>query len=148
MRPCKFCTFPGPISISSISFIWISDSEFAIRCGGPQLTYNQTVYERDTETLGPATYYVTYAKTWAVSNVGYYEGKSNQLSNFRNLPELFQTARQSALSLRYYGLGLQNGNYTVTLYFVETAFPDNITWQSRNRRVFDVYIQVCIILIN
>ncbi|KAL0006438.1 hypothetical protein SO802_013999 [Lithocarpus litseifolius] len=121
-------------------------SEIAIRCGGPQLNYNQTVFERDTGTLGPATYYVSNTKTWAVSNVGYYEGKSNLLSNFTNLPELFQTARQSALSLRYYGLGLQNGNYTVNLYFVETAFPDNKTRQNLWRRVFDVYIQGNLVL--
>ena len=62
--------------------------------------------------------------------------------------ELFHTARLSASSLRYYGLGLQNGNYTVTLQFAETAFVDNKTWKSLGKRVFDIYIQVCIILLN
>ncbi|KAF8010277.1 hypothetical protein BT93_J1030 [Corymbia citriodora subsp. variegata] len=54
---------------------------------------------------------------------------------------LFQTTRTSASSLRYYGLGLQNGNYTVNLGFVETAFPDDSQWSSRGRRLFDIYIQ-------
>uniref|UniRef100_A0A0A9CS15 non-specific serine/threonine protein kinase n=1 Tax=Arundo donax TaxID=35708 RepID=A0A0A9CS15_ARUDO len=47
----------------------------------------------------------------------------------------------SPSSLRYYGLGLENGNYTVVLQFAETAFPDTKTWQSLGRRVFDIYIQ-------
>ncbi|KAK9121961.1 hypothetical protein Syun_019578 [Stephania yunnanensis] len=44
-------------------------------------------------------------------------------------------------SLRYYGLGLENGNYTVNLQFAEADFPDTRTWQSRGRRVFDIYVQ-------
>ncbi|KAK4551999.1 hypothetical protein RGQ29_032215, partial [Quercus rubra] len=128
-------------------------SEFAIKCGGPQLTTStQTLYERDNETLGPATYYVTNSNRWAVSNVGYFLGNTTfvpvetSLSNFTTFTnafgsELYQTARLSASSLRYYGLGLQNGNYTVYLQFAESAFPDNNTWKSLGKRVFDVYIQ-------
>ncbi|XP_062170847.1 probable LRR receptor-like serine/threonine-protein kinase At1g56140 [Alnus glutinosa] len=122
---------------------------FGIKCGGPQITSSDgIVYERDNETLGPATYYVTNTERWAVSNVGYFTGSSNPqytstlLSQFTSIDsELFQTARLSASSLRYYGLGLENGNYTVRLQFVETAFPDTSTWQSLGRRVFDIYIQ-------
>lgn len=135
---------------------WISDYNFGIKCGGPQITSsNGIVYERDNETLGPATYYVTNTNRWAVSNVGYFTGSNNPqytstlLSQFPSIDsELFQTARLSASSLRYYGLGLENGNYTVSLQFVETAFPDTSTWQSLGRRVFDIYIQVWIILFN
>ncbi|GLT70791.1 hypothetical protein SLA2020_428510 [Shorea laevis] len=119
---------------------------FSIKCGGPQITSsNGIVYERDNETLGPATYYVTNTNRWAVSNVGYFTGSNNPqytstlLSQFPSIDsELFQTARLSASSLRYYGLGLENGNYTVRLQFVETAFPDTSTWQSLGRRVFDI----------
>ncbi|XP_062168839.1 probable LRR receptor-like serine/threonine-protein kinase At1g56140 isoform X2 [Alnus glutinosa] len=93
---------------------------FSIKCGGPQITSsNGIVYERDNETLGPATYYVTNTNRWAVSNVGYFTGSNNPqytstlLSQFTSIDsELFQTARLSASSLRYYGLGLENGNYT------------------------------------
>ena len=55
---------------------------------------------------------------------------------------MFQTARLSASSLRYYGLGLENGNYNITLQFAETAIEDTNTWKSHGRRVFDIYIQV------
>ena len=111
------------------------------------------MYERDNETLGPATYYVVDTDRWAVSNVGYFTGTndaqytSSSSSQFVSLDsELFQTARLSASSLRYYGLGLENGNYTVSLQFAEIAFVNTKTWQSLGRRVFDIYIQVCIIL--
>ena len=93
---------------------------------------------------------------WAVSNVGYFSGPNNaqytssSLSQFTNTldPDLFQTARLSASSIRYYGLGLENGNYTVSLQFAEIAFVNSNTWQSLGRHVFDIYIQVCIILQN
>ncbi|XP_075646094.1 putative LRR receptor-like serine/threonine-protein kinase At1g56140 isoform X1 [Castanea sativa] len=129
-------------------------SEFAIKCGGPQITSsNGIVYERDNETLGPATYYVVDTDRWAVSNVGYFTGTNNaqytsfSSSQFTSLDsELFQTARLSASSLRYYGLGLENGNYTVSLQFAEIAFVNTETWQSLGRRVFDIYIQGNLVL--
>ncbi|KAJ8532663.1 hypothetical protein K7X08_012586 [Anisodus acutangulus] len=41
-------------------------SRFAIKCGGPQITStNQILYERDNETLGPATYFMTSTGRWA-----------------------------------------------------------------------------------
>ncbi|KAK7313194.1 hypothetical protein VNO77_37694 [Canavalia gladiata] len=125
--------------------------DFAIKCGGPQVTSAAgTVYEMDNATLSPATYYVTDTNRWAVSNVGLFTGSnspgytssvSNQFTGTVN-PELFQTARLSASSLRYYGLGLENGFYNITLQFAETAILDTpTTWKSLGRRVFDIYIQ-------
>ncbi|XP_022968871.1 probable LRR receptor-like serine/threonine-protein kinase At1g56140 isoform X2 [Cucurbita maxima] len=125
-------------------------SDFGIKCGGPQITSSSGIlFERENETLGPATYFVTQSNRWAVSNTGYFTGTNNPeyigktLSQFPNSldTELFQTQRLSASSLRYYGLGLENGNYTVNLHFAEIAFPDSNTWQSRGRRLFDIYIQ-------
>jgi hypothetical protein len=66
---------------------------------------------------------------------------SQQFQNALN-SELFQTARMSPSSLRYYGIGLENGNYTIELQFGEFAYPDSPTWQSTGRRVFDIYLQV------
>ena len=117
---------------------------------------NGIVYEGDNETLGPATYHVINTDRWAVSNVGYFSGSNNpQYSSYSisqitstSDSELFRTARLSASSLRYYGLGLRNGNYIVILQFVETAIDNANTWKSLGRRVFDIYIQVCIILSN
>ncbi|KAB1216932.1 hypothetical protein CJ030_MR4G016055 [Morella rubra] len=108
------------------------------------------VYEGDNETLGPATYYVSNTNRWAVSTVGYFTGVANpQWQSTSIVPDqlvgnldsqIFRTARISASSLRYYGLGLLNGNYTVTLQFFETAIVAP-SWRNLGRRVFDVYIQ-------
>ncbi|KAI6691658.1 hypothetical protein NL676_028486 [Syzygium grande] len=115
---------------------------FAVKCGGPQITSSSNiVYERDNNTLGPATYFVTDTERWAVSNVGYFTGNNNPtykastLSQFTNTldSELFQTARLSASSVRYYGLGLENGNYNVTLQFAEIQIL-NTGWQSLGRQ--------------
>ncbi|KAF4365650.1 hypothetical protein F8388_007483 [Cannabis sativa] len=129
---------------------FLLDSNFAINCGGEQITSSDgVVYEKDDETLGPATHFVTRSKRWAVSNVGrfawndnlsYTSTSSSQITNTLD-SELFQTARISASSLRYYGLGLQNGNYTVKLHFAETTFENSRTWTSLGRRIFDIFIQ-------
>ncbi|KAL3737437.1 hypothetical protein ACJRO7_026236 [Eucalyptus globulus] len=122
---------------------------FSVKCGGPQITSSSNiVYERDNISLGPATYYVTDSERWAVSNVGYFTGNNNatyrasSLSQFTNTldTELFQTARISASSLRYYGLGLENGPYNVTLQFAEIQIQDT-EWKRLGRRLFDIYIQ-------
>ncbi|KAK4421831.1 putative LRR receptor-like serine/threonine-protein kinase [Sesamum alatum] len=130
-------------------------SSFAINCGGMQiLSSDQIVYERDNESLGPATHYVTPTRRWAVSNVGLPADStspqytSTSLSQFTNTLDssLFQIARISAGSLRYYGLGLENGNYTVRLLFAETIILGTRTWRSIGRRVFDIYVQGNLVL--
>ncbi|KAL3737434.1 hypothetical protein ACJRO7_026233 [Eucalyptus globulus] len=122
---------------------------FSVKCGGPQITSSSNiVYEQDNILLGPATYYVTDSERWAVSNVGYFTGSNNPAysapsqSQFTNTldSELFHTARVSASSLRYYGLGLENGNYNVTLQFAEIQIQDT-EWKRLGRRLFDIYIQ-------
>uniref|UniRef100_A0A0D9XI32 non-specific serine/threonine protein kinase n=1 Tax=Leersia perrieri TaxID=77586 RepID=A0A0D9XI32_9ORYZ len=110
---------------------------------------DNTIYEADPINLGSASYYVTGQTRWGVSSVGNYfqatDGNNIIYSSqhFHNVvnPELFETARMSPSSLRYYGLGLENGNYTVVLQFAEFAFPDAKTWLSLGRRVFDMYVQ-------
>ncbi|XP_015695987.2 probable LRR receptor-like serine/threonine-protein kinase At1g56130 [Oryza brachyantha] len=124
---------------------------FAVDCGSNRSRrgLDNTIYEVDPTNIGAASYYVTKETRWGVSNVGRFNDAPNgsylisspqQFQN-ANDPELFQTARMSPSSLRYYGLGLENGNYTVLLQFAEFAYPDSKTWQSNGRRVFDIYVQ-------
>ena len=131
-----------------------SDYNFGINCGGPEIKASDgIVYEKDDESLGPASYFVTDTKRWGVSNVGYFIGSTNpqytsfSQSQFTNTFDsvLFQTARLSASSIRYYGLGLENGNYTVNLKFAEHVILASTTGKFLGRRLFDIYIQVCII---
>ncbi|KAL6843150.1 hypothetical protein ACP4OV_026863 [Aristida adscensionis] len=123
---------------------------FGVDCGSNRSLRGSgnTMYETD-PTLGAASYYVTDQTRWGVSNVGKFNEAPNgsfiirSSEQFQNAldSELFQTARMSASSLRYYGIGLENGNYTVELQFAEFAYPDTQTWQSIGRRVFDIYVQ-------
>ncbi|KAJ0017022.1 hypothetical protein Pint_11549 [Pistacia integerrima] len=126
-------------------------ANFAIKCGGAEMTAEKVVYETENSSLGAASFNVASKEKWAVSNVGLFSENENptyvgttqaQVIGTR-APELYQTSRLSPGSLRYYGLGLQNGLYNVSLLFAETAIEDPSTqrWQSLGRRVFDIYIQ-------
>ncbi|KAK4588890.1 hypothetical protein RGQ29_019772 [Quercus rubra] len=127
-------------------------ANFSIKCGGPEMPAEGIVYEAEnSSSFGAAWYYVTNIEKWAVSNVGLFAERNNQsyventLSQViaTSTPELYQTSRMSPGSLRYYGLGLDNGPYNVSLFFAETGFDDrnSQTWKSLGRRVFDIYIQ-------
>ncbi|KAJ4754844.1 Leucine-rich repeat transmembrane protein kinase [Rhynchospora pubera] len=127
-------------------------SSFAIRCGGPTslTTQDGTVYQPDNANLSAASYYVTRATRWGVSTVGAFAEAPNSTyiigvtpQDQNKLDSLFQNARMSPSSLRYYGFGLENGNYTVKLQFAEIAYPNPPppVWQTVGRRVFDIYIQ-------
>ena len=128
---------------------------FAIKCGGSEMrSGNGILFENENRTtLGPASFYLVQDK-WGVSNGGIAIDNENpsfiasttiEVNNTR-YPELFRTSRKSPSSLRYYGLGLKNGPYTVSLYFAETVFNQNrSTWQGHARRVFDIYIQVSLL---
>ena len=130
-----------------------TDANFSINCGGQEMPADGIVYEAEKESsFGPAWYYVTDTKKWAVSNVGRFAERNIQryvqITSAQviatSTPELYQTSRMSPGSLRYYGLGLDNGLYKVTLFFAETGFGNRSsqTWKSLGRRVFDIYIQV------
>uniref|UniRef100_A0A0D9X5C2 non-specific serine/threonine protein kinase n=1 Tax=Leersia perrieri TaxID=77586 RepID=A0A0D9X5C2_9ORYZ len=127
------------------------DYSFAVDCGSNRSTRgsDNTLYETDAQNIGAASYYVSDNARWGVSSVGrfneapngsYVIYSSQQFLSAHN-SELFQTARMSPSSLRYYGIGLENGNYTVELHFAEFAYPNSLTWHSIGRRVFDIYVQ-------
>ncbi|KAF3521420.1 hypothetical protein F2Q69_00046588 [Brassica cretica] len=92
---------------------------------------------------GPSTsFYVSDVERWAVSSVGIYNGGSNIVRINNTLDsELFQSARHSSSSLRYYGLGLENGGYTVTLQFAEIVNNGFYSWKGLGTRRFDIYVQ-------
>ncbi|GLU14103.1 hypothetical protein SLE2022_306920 [Rubroshorea leprosula] len=128
----------------------LADANFAINCGGPEVFADGITYEDETSSLGIASFNVIDTEKWAVSNVGsitdgtFEAYRQNSLEPVRNTnsSDLYQTSRISTGSLRYYGLGLENGPYAVNLLFAETALRDrsNHTWESLGRRVFDIYI--------
>ncbi|KAJ0241222.1 Malectin domain-containing protein [Hirschfeldia incana] len=125
-------------------------SDFSINCGGPEIrSVSGALFEKEDEDLGPASFFVSPSQRWAASSVGLFAGSSNNIyiatsqSQFVNTldSELFQSARLSASSLRYYGLGLENGGYTVTIQFAEIQMKGSNTWRGVARRRFDIYVQ-------
>ncbi|CAH1452624.1 unnamed protein product [Lactuca virosa] len=126
-------------------------TSFAIKCGGSGVRSNNIQFDTENSTtLGPASY--DFKEKWAVSNGGVVIDRINNDPSFiqtttirvnnTRYPELFTTSRKSPGSLRYYGLGLQNGPYTITLFFAETVFNlSTSVWKGHPRRLFDIYIQ-------
>lgn len=150
-------TYYSTCWLTCFSFNGCPDFNFFVNCGGRDIRSSSgALYEKDEGALGPATFFVSKTQRWAVSNVGLFTGSnSNQYialsaTQFANTSdsELFQSARLSASSLRYYGLGLENGGYSVTVQFAEIQIQGSNTWKSLGRRIFDIYVQVSTILTN
>ncbi|XP_050217826.1 probable LRR receptor-like serine/threonine-protein kinase At1g56140 [Mercurialis annua] len=130
----------------------IPSTSFSIKCGGKsQISASDVKYDDDVETLGAASLYASSQNMWAVSNTGnfisnpapkYIVQTQSQITGTLE-SELYQTARISPSSLRYYGLGLKNGRYRIELHFAEIAMDDDDSrsWKGLGRRLFDVYIQ-------
>ncbi|KAF9662126.1 hypothetical protein SADUNF_Sadunf18G0020800 [Salix dunnii] len=129
---------------------------FSVKCGGMnQISASGIEYEGDFESIGAASLYTSSENLWAVSNTGnfisnqngqqYLTQTSSQITRTFD-PELYKTARVSPSSLRYYGLGLENGRYSVELHFAEIRMDDSQSWKGLGRRLFDIYIQGEIVL--
>ncbi|XP_014523064.1 probable leucine-rich repeat receptor-like serine/threonine-protein kinase At3g14840 isoform X2 [Vigna radiata var. radiata] len=124
---------------------------FHINCGGGQETSSEgIVYDDDVDSSGAATSKMP-KENWAFSNTGHFLDANNnnaevyiqKSQNTLSMTDsaLYQTARVSPISLTYYGMCLENGEYTVSLHFAEIMFTDDNTYSSLGRRIFDVYIQ-------
>ncbi|KAH9617907.1 hypothetical protein KSS87_015606 [Heliosperma pusillum] len=111
-----------------------------INCGGSNMTFERKEYEADTSYGGPSTFYAS-GEQWAYSSTGSFVNTNDahfyavDTSN-GNVTGIYQTARLSPLSLKYYGLCLLKGSYTVRLHFAEIMY-----FSSLGRRFFDVSIQ-------
>lgn len=114
-----------------------------------------TTYEADQNSKGPSMFFSV--NHWAYSSTGnfmdndddaddYIVQNTSRLTVNASSPSfgLYRTARVSPSSLTYYGLCLGNGNYTVHLHFAEIIFTDDKTLYSLGKRLFDIYLQVCL----
>ncbi|XP_049931679.1 probable LRR receptor-like serine/threonine-protein kinase At1g07650 [Nymphaea colorata] len=127
-------------------------STLFIDCGSPAATPIGAInYEADGQSKGAATLFVSPNNNWAMSSTGVYldndddndeyiEYSNSSLLSMPN-SELYKSARIAATSLKYYGLCLYDGNYTVKLHFAEIMITDEKNFSSLGRRLFDVYIQ-------
>nr|DAD48175.1 TPA_asm: hypothetical protein HUJ06_018112 [Nelumbo nucifera] len=117
-----------------------------INCGGQREEFDGEEYVDDTTNMGPSDFY-QYDERWACSTTGDYLENNNGIyitsNNVLNITgsAIYRTARLAPLSLRYYGLCLHKGSYTVKLHFAEIMYTDDQTFSSIGERIFDVSIQ-------
>ncbi|KAF8035887.1 hypothetical protein BT93_C1798 [Corymbia citriodora subsp. variegata] len=127
-------------------------TSFSINCGGTEQTSAAGVkYDDDSEQLTASSVYMSSNRQWGVGDSGYFifnpNGPQYTVTTESQITgtlesELYKTARVSSSSLRYFGLGLKNGKYSVELHFAEIKMEDDSqSWKGLGRRVFDVYIQ-------
>ncbi|GAB2284351.1 hypothetical protein Dimus_018807 [Dionaea muscipula] len=118
-----------------------------VNCGGGKMSYDGNEYLEDTSPGEPSSFSST-GNQWAFSSTGTFLYNDNApfiASNTFNLnmtgPKYFLTARVSPSSLKYYGLCLREGSYTVKLHFAEIMYSNDQTYSSLGNRIFDIYIQ-------
>ncbi|XP_061992386.1 probable LRR receptor-like serine/threonine-protein kinase At1g07650 [Rosa rugosa] len=101
-------------------------------------------------------FYLSPKGNWARSSVGNtydYASNGNSSKLLKSVscglsPEarLYDNARTSLVSLKYYGFCLRKGKYNVTLHFAEivdevTDIHEDVDFRDTDKRAFDVYIQ-------
>jgi len=131
-------------------FLWADWNSLYINCGGDDFEESDILYEGDADVYGGAARFFSSDKdNWGLSSTGDFMDDNDFLNihyiSTRPSPKitaLNTTARLSPLSLTYYGYCFENGNYTVSLHFLETQFTNDKTYSSLGRRIFDIYIQV------
>ncbi|XP_010246505.1 PREDICTED: probable LRR receptor-like serine/threonine-protein kinase At1g53440 isoform X2 [Nelumbo nucifera] len=118
-----------------------------INCGGPKVVIHGEEYEEDLSPMSSSAFHASNER-WACSTTGDYlysdppnfKVQANTALNVTD-SELYSTARLSPLSLKYYGLCLRKGSYTVKLHFAEIIYTEDRTFSSLGERIFDVLIQ-------
>ncbi|CAH8253894.1 unnamed protein product [Arabidopsis lyrata] len=123
-----------------------------INCGGDKIVITNSSYET---TYQPDNYKFNAATNqrfgnWGISNTGAFTDYLSEEEQFifstslplsGNAPDIYKTARRSALSLAYYAFCLENGPYNVKLHFMGIQFSDQELYSRLGRRIFDVYVQ-------
>ncbi|KAL3849316.1 hypothetical protein ACJIZ3_011198 [Penstemon smallii] len=123
-----------------------------INCGGASVNFDGNEYDENASDQGPAHFESN--DRWAYSSTGIFMGDDGRRFVARNDSpmvstggdEIYQTARLSASSLKFYGLCLRRGSYRVRLHFAEIMFSNDTTFRSVGRRMFDVAIQGEVVL--
>ncbi|XP_033137237.1 probable LRR receptor-like serine/threonine-protein kinase At1g29720 isoform X3 [Brassica rapa] len=142
LLPCA-----GPINCTSYQ------RTLHINCGGQNTVIKNSSHKISYEADDSTVYSTTnqHFKTWGISNTGVFAADEHSENDTYIIlassklpgdsPNLYKTARRSALSLVYYAFCLENGPYNVKLHFMEIQFSDEEPFSRLGRRIFDVYVQ-------
>ena len=123
---------------------FFSGSSLAINYGVPQLIDSSigVLFWGDTKTLDAASFYMNSEENWGISMTGVFLNSSDTTNENGNPltaeqgyvqgttqnTSIYTTTHLSPMSLRYYGLGLENGQYRVELHFEEIQIPSTQSW--------------------
>uniref|UniRef100_M4EU49 non-specific serine/threonine protein kinase n=1 Tax=Brassica campestris TaxID=3711 RepID=M4EU49_BRACM len=142
LLPCA-----GPINCTSYQ------RTLHINCGGQNTVIKNSSHKISYEADDSTVYSTTnqHFKTWGISNTGVFAADEHSENDTYIIlassklpgdsPNLYKTARRSALSLVYYAFCLENGEYNLKLHFMEIQFSDEEPFSRLGRRIFDVYVQ-------
>jgi hypothetical protein len=116
-----------------------------INCGGGETIVNGITYDQDDAT---SRFYTSPKKNWAYSSSGDFLADNANSYDYTkknvtiHIHSLYDRARLSPVSLKYYSFCLREGSYTVTLMFAEIVYTQDTDYTGLRKRAFDVYIQV------
>ncbi|CAI0408430.1 unnamed protein product [Linum tenue] len=118
---------------------------FFINCGGPRERFEDEDYEEDLTSNGRSNFF-SVSERWGYSSTGIFLGKVDADYLARNtfghnVTGVYSTARLAPQSLKYYGLCMIKGSYTVKLHFAEIMYSNDQTFSSLGSRIFDISIQ-------
>lgn len=109
------------------------------------MNFDGVEYEDDLSPMDASEFSYIESK-WACSVTGVFMDNEKSLyiatDTTNNESSIYTTARIAPMSLKYYGLCLLKGSYTVKLHFAEIIFTDDQTFSNLGKRIFDVFIQV------
>ncbi|KAL5202648.1 hypothetical protein ABZP36_013600 [Zizania latifolia] len=135
------------VNMVSSFYLQVAHSSLFINCGGKNLEVDGNIYADDSFEIGTSTFVLSDDRKWAYNSTGDFVGNENADYIARNTskltlphPELYTEAHLLPLSLKYYGLCMENGEYSVKLHFAEIVFTEDHTCSSNGKRVFDVLI--------
>ncbi|CAI0441070.1 unnamed protein product [Linum tenue] len=116
-----------------------------LNCGGPRERFEDENYEEDLTANGRSNFF-SVSERWGYSSTGIYLGNVDADYLARNVfghnvTGVYSTARLAPQSLKYYGLCMIRGSYTVKLHFAEIMYSNDQTFSSLGRRIFDISIQ-------
>ena len=139
MFPCKVQRFKVNIRlfllVTCVIFSNVDHSLF-INCGGSKIKFKDDIYESDLHLEG------TFRSLGLIVAQDYHLKMMiptfltpNLTSLDSSCPEYCQTGWCNSLSLKYCGLCMMEGNYTVKLHFAEIILFDDHTYRSHSRRI-------------
>lgn len=130
------------------------DSRLFINCGGQQVDVDGNTYSADLNPNGASTFFINKTGGWGYSSMGVSKSTDKPvqfiIQDTCNLTMtaavLLETAHVAPISLKYYGFCFIDDNYTVTLHFSEISLSKKTSSTIRSTRVFDIDIQVKVIV--